>query len=146
MFCFSTNEKDKSYLRLSEDKSKKRYCSHTKSFWNQYYQSKTTLFNNVWVKKTYFGPYTNPKMVNCSNCAILSKRQKTSPLCLFKNYTIITYSYSENLLNERTEIISSAPINKVPPSTKVFIEKLWHAIKRRNWESSIIVAKLVLVK
>ena len=51
MFCLSTNEKDKSYLRVSEDKSKKRYCSHTKSFWNQYYQSKTTLFNNVWVKK-----------------------------------------------------------------------------------------------
>ena len=145
MFCFSTNEKDKSYLRLSEDKSKKRYCSHTKSFWNQYYQSKTTLFNNVWVRKLILDHILTLKWSIIATVPSYPNVKKRLH-CLFKNYTIITYSYSENLLNERTEIISSAPINKVPPSTKVFIEKLWHAIKRRNWESSIIVAKLVLVK
>ena len=137
MFCFSTNEKDKSYLRLSEDKWKKRYCSHTKSFWNKHYQSKTTLFNDVWAKKLFLDHILTPKW---SIIATLPSYPNVKKRFHYVYLKIIASSH----IIPKTCWMNDPKLCQVPPSTKVFIERLWHAIKRQNWESSIIVAKLVL--
>ena len=41
----------KSYIGLSEDKWKKRYYNHRKSFQNQHYQSETMLSIYMWERK-----------------------------------------------------------------------------------------------
>ena len=38
---------DKSYIGLSEDEWKKRYCNHRESFRSQHYQSETMLSSYV---------------------------------------------------------------------------------------------------
>ena len=103
--CDITGHKQKSYLGLCETTFKDHFENHKKSFNHFKHKNDTELSKEFWeIKKCSGTPKITRKIITI--CCSYNPNSKCCLLCLNEKCEIATYK-GDNLLNKKTEIISS---------------------------------------
>ena len=96
------NNKEETYIGLTENSFKSRYYGHTSSFKNPKYRTSTTLSQYVWDLKDNNIPHTI-KWKIISKCQAYSPISKRCNLCITEKYFIICRP-ELSTLNNRSEL------------------------------------------
>ena len=105
----TTCNSKKVYLGLTEGEFKtQRNYDHVKSFKNEFYAISTTLWSYVWEmkKRKNVAPALTWEVLRTARA--YSNITKRCSLCLHENLAIITYSYPDELLNRRSELVTKS--------------------------------------
>ena len=100
----TSSEPRKIYFRLAEEKWKKRYYNHKKSFNHKKYLYETTASSYVWHMKKSLEETPNLKWSVARGTTPYSNTSKKSFLCKYEKLVIISYSRQYKLLNKRSEL------------------------------------------
>ena len=99
------NTPKKTYIGLTERELKARINEHNSTFKNKSQQNSTTLSTYIWeLKENGLNPelkWSIIKQINSYN-----NITKTCKLCLYEKYAILNYPIQNDLLNERSELVS----------------------------------------
>ena len=98
---------NKIYLGLSQPPWKFRYSNHKSSFNLRRNRNKTTLSKYVWFMREIHKVEVNLTWSIVKRVPAYSNITKKCPLCLHEKLQIITYPNQAELLNKRSELIST---------------------------------------
>jgi len=99
------NYEEKVYIGLTEPTFKERFRNHQKSFNHKKYAKETALSKEVWNIKDRNGSFTIKWRI-IKQCPTYTQTTKRCMLCVHEKNDIAFFE-GDNLLNKRTEIIST---------------------------------------
>jgi len=97
----------KAYLGTAEGDFKKRHYNHKKSFKNKGYRNETTLSKYIWEIREKYHEEPVLKWSIIRSVPGYSNITKKCLLCLHEKYEILHYPDLDELLNKRSELVSS---------------------------------------